>query len=306
MPKRYGFLLFLLLLSLLRPANLFSAQILIDGQRQFQYALETMRQGDYTRAVTEFERFLYFFPKDKDVPRARYLIGLCHMKAKSYESSRKAFEAVYKKHRAEALGGNALLLIGETYYQQGLSAEAARYFQKILESYPQASLTNAARYRLGWTHLQADRWREASKVFKGVQESSPLYPSAQDLATNSLKGEGLSFKDPAAAGALAIIPGLGHVYTSRYKDALISFLVNGLLIWATVEAFNEDHEVLGGILGFVGLGFYSGNIYSAVSSAHKYNLKVKEDFRRNLPDRFDLNLLMSRDGHLGLALRVRF
>jgi tol-pal system protein YbgF len=306
MLKRHGFLLILILLSLVRPANLFSAQILIDSEKQFQYALETMRQGDYIRAVTEFERFIHFFPKDQRVPRARYLIGLCYLKAKSYEASRATFEAVYKRHRAEALGGNALLMIGETYYQQGLSGEAERYFKKVIEAYPQASLINAARYRLGWTHLQADRWREASNVFKGVEQSSPLYSSARELTLNSLKGEELSFKDPAAAGALAIIPGLGHVYTNRYKDALISFLVNGLLIWATVEAFNEGHEVLGGILGFVGLGFYSGNIYSAISSAHKYNVKAKDDFRRSLPDRFNLNLLMSREGHLGLALRVRF
>jgi TolA-binding protein len=306
MSKRSGLLFILILLSLFRPATLYSAQLLIDSEKQFQYALDTMQEGDYIRAVTEFERFIHFFPKDKRVPRARYLIGLCYMKAKSYESSRAAFEAVLKGHRAEALGGNALLSIGETYYQQGFPAEAERYFKKVIESYPQPSLTNAARYRLGWTHLQAERWQEASRVFKGVEENSPLYPSAQDLALKSLMGEELSFKDPAVAGALAIIPGLGHVYTNRYKDALISFLLNGLLIWATVEAFNESHEVLGGILGFVGLGFYSGNIYSAVSSAHKYNLKAKEDFRQGLPDSFNLNLLMSRDGHLGLALSVRF
>ncbi len=306
MSKHHGFLPFLLLVSLLLPTNLFSAQILIDSEKQFQYALETMRKGEYVRAVTEFERFIHFFPKDKRVPRARYLIGLCYLKAKSYESSRAAFETVYKRHRAEALGGNALLLIGETYYQQGLPGEAGRYFKKVIDAYPQSSLANAARYRLGWTRLQAERWREASKVFKGVEEKSPLYPSAKELALSCLKGEELSFKEPAAAGALALIPGLGHVYTNRYKDALISFLLNGLLIWATVEAFNEGHEVLGGILGFVGLGFYSGNIYSAISSAHKYNVKVKEDFRRGLPDRFNLNLLMSREGHVGLALSVRF
>jgi tol-pal system protein YbgF len=306
MSKRFGLLFILILLSSFRPAILYSAQILIDSEKQFQYALDTMQEGDYIRAVTELERFIRFFPKDPRIPRAQYLIGLCYMKAKSYEPARTAFEAVYKRYRAEALGGNALLLIGETYYQQGFPEEAERYFKKVIESYPQASLTNAARYRLGWTLLQTERWREASTVFNGVEESSPLHPSAQDLARKSLMGEELAFKDPAVAGALAIIPGLGHVYTNRYKDALISFLINGLLIWATVEAFNESHEVLGGILGFVGLGFYSGNIYSAVSGAHKYNLKAKEDFRRGLPDRFNLNLLMTREGHMGLALRVRF
>jgi hypothetical protein len=66
--------------------------------------------------------------------------------------------------------------------------------------------------------------------------------------------------------------------------------VNGLFIWAAVQAFQSDQDVLGGILTFIELGFYSGNIYSAVNAAHKYNRKVRNDFRGNLKDRLDLNL----------------
>jgi hypothetical protein len=35
----------------------------------------------------------------------------------------------------------------------------------------------------------------------------------------------------------------------------------------------HDNYVVGGILTFFELGWYSGNIYSAVASAHKYNKK---------------------------------
>jgi hypothetical protein len=52
------------------------------------------------------------------------------------------------------------------------------------------------------------------------------------------KGEELPEKNPVYAGTLAIVPGLGHAYVPRYRDAIVSFLVNGLFIWAAVQAFH--------------------------------------------------------------------
>ena len=65
-------------------------------------------------------------------------------------------------------------------------------------------------------------------------------------------------------------------------------------------------DVLGGILTFIELGFYSGNIYSAVNAAHKYNRKLQNDFRENLKDRLDLNLFTAGKGQMGLTLTFQF
>jgi TM2 domain-containing membrane protein YozV len=89
-------------------------------------------------------------------------------------------------------------------------------------------------------------------------------------------------KDPTVAGVLAIVPGAGHLYCERPRDALISFLLNGALIYAAYEAFDEDLEVLGAVIAFFELSFYAGNIYSAVSSAHKYNRDEKNRFLNSL------------------------
>jgi hypothetical protein len=45
----------------------------------------------------------------------------------------------------------------------------------------------------------------------------------------------------------------------------------GAFAWATVEAFNQDHDELGIALGVVTLALYAGNILSAVNVAHKFN-----------------------------------
>jgi len=74
---------------------------------------------------------------------------------------------------------------------------------------------------------------------------------------------------------LSVIPGAGYLYLERYQDALISLLVNTALIFAAYEAFDNDLYVLGGIISFVELGFYAGNIYGATTSAHKINRSQK-------------------------------
>lgn len=288
------------------PMPALSEQIVIDSNDQFQFAHQTLEIGEYQRAVVEFERFIHFFPESEKVPQARYLIGLAYLKGKRYEAARKVLDEVYETYPDSLIAGKALLLIGESYYAQGISEEAGRYFKRVIQEYPLPELKNLAYYRLGWSQMQANRWLEASETFKLVEKDSPLYPSAFDLTEMSLKGENLSYKSPTRAGILAIIPGLGHAYTNRYKDGMVALLLNGLTIWAAVEAFDEDLYVLGGLLVALEVGWYSGGIYSAVNSAHKYNRKVREDFRRNLPDRFNIEFSSTKEVPLGLSLKIEF
>jgi len=255
----------------------------------------------------ELERFIYFFPEDARVPRAETLIGRCYMEEKAYDKARKTLMSFLEERPKSPLRGEVLFMIGESYATQGVEKEAERYFKRVLMENPDPALKNRTLYRLGWSRLQADRWKEASEAFKGVDRSSPLYDPARQLAEQSLQGEDLPLKSPVAAGVLAgLLPGLGHAYSDRYKDGLVSLLLNGLFVWASVQSFNHDQDVLGGMLSFLELGWYSGNIYSAVNCAHKYNRKVKEDFRRHLSDRLTLQPFFSKRGQVGLALKFDF
>ncbi len=265
-----------------------------------------MEKGDYGRAISEYERFIYFFPEERRVALARELIGLCYLDDGKYTDARNVFAKTYRADPDSPMAKKALFLTGESYYREGVYDKAENFFGEVLERYPSPSLRNKALYRLGWTRMQENRWREASEDFKRVEAESSLSEKARRLSVESLKGEDLPYKDPTMAGVMAILPGLGHVYVSRYKDALVSFLLNGLFIWATVEAFNHDQNVLGGILAFFEVGWYSGNIYSAVNATHKWNRKVRDDFRKGLFDNVDLRLLSSGKMPAGLVVSFKF
>lgn len=284
-----------------------SEQITIDSEEQFRLAEEALQSGDYLRAVFEFERFIRLFPDHENVPKARLLIGASYLKAGDFESARRVLDALSREHRGDLIGGKALLLMGESYFRQGVFSEAEYYFSQVAEIYPQTELRNSALYRLGWSRMHTRNWSAASDLFQTIPPASPLYAASRDLAQKSLLGETLPYKNPTTAGVLAgVLPGLGHAYVGRYKDGAVAFLLNGLFIWAAIEAFNNDNDVLGSILVFAELGWYTGNIYSAVNSAHKHNRKLKDDFLQGLPDSLNLGLLATRQGHLGLTLSFRF
>jgi TolA-binding protein len=305
--KTLPLLLLVFVLSFAGPGSALADQVILRSDEQFRLGQEAMQKGEYQRAVTELERLLHFFPADERVPTARTLIGLCHLQTKQYEKAREVFEALRKDYAGKALEGEALFLIGETYYRQGIYSEAEKIFRRVSEESPVPEIRNRAAYRLGWCRMKDDRWKDASESFQKVGETSPLYPSARSLTEKSLDGAALPTKEPVAAGALAaLVPGLGHVYCERYKDGLVAFLLNGLFIWAAYESFHEDHTVLGGILSFLELGWYTGNIYSAVNSAHKYNRAQKDGFLRSIKDDLDVGLFTTREGHIGMALQVRF
>ena len=296
--------IFFLFVSL-SPAG--AEQRIIDSQEQFDFAQSYMEKGQYQRAIAEFDRFIHFFPEDRRVPLARHLIGVCYLEDGRYSEARKAFYPAIEKGPNSPFAGKAFFLTGESYYREGMFDRAAAFFGEVAKTAPSSQLESAAYYRLGWTRMQENRWREASDDFGKVARGDPLYPNAAHLSAESLKGELLPYKDPVCAGVMAgILPGLGHVYVSRYKDALVAFLLNGLFIWATIESFHQDHNVLGGILAFFEAGWYAGNIYSAVNVTHKWNRKVRDDFRKGFIDGLDLHLLTSGKGPAGLALTVRF
>ena len=300
-------LILFFIISLMTPALLFSGEMIIRSDDQFRFARQYMTKGEYSRAIGEFDRFIYFFPDDKKVPEVRYLIGVCYLKQEKYEKAREVFNSVSKEYSGTNLAEKAILLTGESYYRQGLPKEAETYFKKIITDYPVSELTEEALYRLGWIGLKTYRWQEASRVFSSIESSSPLYIHSLDLAQRALRGEDLPYKDPKVAGLMAgVVPGLGHVYCHRYRDGMVALLLNGLFIWAASEAFEEDQDVLGGILCFFEAGWYAGNIYSAVNSAHKFNRKKREDFIRGLPDNFNLDLFASKGNRVGLALKITF
>ena len=296
-----------LLLSNLIPASIHGqTTIVIKADDQFQFAQRYFEKEEYYRAVGEYERFIHFFPQDPRVALARYKIGLSYLKGERFTEAVQAFDAVIEKHGDTDLAIKSYFNLSEAYIMLKQFGNALAALDSLIKQCSDLDAKDQAYYKQGWIYLEMDEWEKAQASFDKISPKNRDTYRLKQLSEDISKREFLKIKNPATAGWLAVIPGAGHLYCERYRDALIAFLLNGAMIYAAYEAFDHGNEGLGGLITFFEIGLYAGNIYSAVNSAHKYNRKQKNDFFQYLKDHSVLQAsLMRLDKAQALALSYK-
>lgn len=286
-----------------------SQELLLDPDRQFQFAEQYFRKGDYYRAIGEYERFIYFFPEAEEVELARYKIGLAYLKGERYEEAIGAFEQFIEELPQSTYTAKSYLGISESCVSLKRYNEAMINLQNLITIAPDQEVRDEAHYRCGWVCLSQGLWEEGQAYFNKISPQNRQTYRLEELFRELDRRELLRRKDPTTAGVLAIVPGAGHLYCERYRDGLLSFLVNGALIFAAYEAFDHDQNALGGLITFFEAGLYSGNIYSAVGSAHKYNRLERDRFLNHLKEQARISLSFEApegDRALVISCRIAF
>lgn len=253
-----------------------------DADKLFSFAGALFDESDYYRAIGEFKRFRFLYPVDHRSEEALFKVAESYYKARRWIEGREAFSGFMNAYPVSKLATQALYLKGICEKQAGLYEDALTTFIQIYKN-PNGLLRDQAIYQSAQIYIDQRQWIKARNLFLEMPSYSNLISSARNYAEGLERVDRLPYKSPALAGTLAaILPGAGHLYAERLKDALVSFLLNGAFIWAAVESFHQDQPVLGGILTFFEAGWYAGNIYSAVNSIYKYNQRMQEEYIRKL------------------------
>jgi len=280
-------------------------EVVLDPEEQFQFAEQYFRSGEYYRAIGEYERFIYFFPHSSKVEAARYKIGLSYLSGERYEQAIQAFEALIEEYENTAYAFKAYIGVSRAHVLLGRYDAALTGLNNLITIAPDQEILDEAYYHQGWVYLEMGLWQRARKCFEGISAEGREQYRVDKLAREIDGKTPLREKSPTVAGVLAIIPGAGHLYCNRKRDALISFLLNTAMIYAAYEAFDEDLDGLGVIISFFELGFYTGNIYSAVSSAHKYNRHERERFLDYLKEQTTIAVSLAEPNGRSLVLSCR-
>ncbi len=279
----------------------------LSPEKIMSFADHLFEQGDYYRAITEYERLIFFYPKHGLAKTARYQTAMSYYKGDKLTQAIDRFRALSDQYREEEIGRKSLFMLAETYYQKNDYDRAINVLDIFLSSYPNDTQADAARIKMGWSYLRQGSWQRASEEFQKLPSDSPLWKQAVELADGSKKYPGMPRKSPTvAAGLSAVLPGAGQLYIGRPTDAAVSFLLNGTFIWATVEAFHHDNNVTGGILLFFESGWYLGNVYNAANGAHKYNRRAEQAFMDSLQNQCGISYYRDERGGNMLAFTLRF
>jgi tetratricopeptide (TPR) repeat protein len=280
--------------------------LIIDADRQFAFAESLFEQQKFSQAAAEYERFVHFFPDDQRVELAAFKIGQSYFNGDRWQPAIRELNAFTARFSRSPLAARAGFIISQCYLKLGDERSAVATLTRLAEKSTDAAVSDQARYRIGWIHMEALDWEKARQAFdrisaprRGTYHLPAIYAGLE--ATGQLPS-----KDPRVAGLLAVVPGAGFAYCGRYRDALIALVANGLVIWAAVDSFDNGNDGLGALLSVLGAGFYSGNIYGSIASAHKYNRRRARSLVERLKQ--DLEIGMAPTGRHGvvLALTLRF
>lgn len=278
--------------------------VIINSESQYQLAQTLLEQQEYLAAANEFIRFIHLFPDHGFVPDAQYQAGLAFFHAgRTEDAERHLKTAAYAHSPEDPVSVSAMFTLSELYVMADRPGDAVMVLRNLLMLSEDDRTKDKTCFMLGWLMLDhGDQIqagsdypvypiKQAQNFFSQMSEDGKKKYRVETISDRLEDIHHIKQKNPVTAGVLSIIPGGGFLYCGRYRDALVSFLFNTTLILAAYHSFENDNPYLGGAIAFVESGFYTGNIYGAVTSAHKYNRQkkneyiqtLKEDHSRNFP-----------------------
>ncbi len=258
------------------------SRITLDADQLFDYALKSYRAGDYAESAYSLHSFVHFFPEDKKVGKAMLMRGFCLYSQKKYSEAASVFRTVFEsgKYTTEELN-TAGLMTAQSLVSSGDRPSAIAFMENWMQATGNDSTDkiDRIRYETAWLYLSNDDMQTAEKRFSDIKDAFEYrIPEIRKDLEKVPEFE----KSPAVAGTLAVIPGAGFAYLGRYSDAFAAFAVNTALGIAAFQSFDRDMPALGGIISFVGAGFYLGGVYGSVAAAKKMNRNNRAAFYESM------------------------
>lgn len=245
----------------------------------YHFAEWLRKRGDYESAIIEYLRLEYSYPLSEYISNARKSVCECYYLSGFYKKAIECSKQLLYPTTNIKDNIDIILLMGASYFRCGnyndsieiLDTISVKGYSDDIENHTKALMLqglNAAYMR---------KWKNAERYFLEVSDGSEFKLQAIHCARVCNLINSSKKKNPTLAGVLAIMPGLGYLYSGYSRTALSAFIINGAFIWGAAEAFKENHSGLGATLSFIGFGWYAGNIYGSITSARRYNGKQVRD-----------------------------
>ncbi len=279
---------------------------ILDPDGQYDFAMGYFRGGDNHRAVSEFDRFVHFFPNDPRVESAMlHAAEAAHREGRPADALNRYRRIIerYPESRSAVAAGFAS---AECLLDMNEPGEAKASLLKMAETASSDAIRDEALYRSAWIDLSNARFSEAGRLAAQIGPSGRERYRIPALQERLEQAGDIPRKDPTLAGFLSILPGGGYAYCERYRDAAVAFFLNVAFVAATVEAFRDGNDALGCLVGFVGSGFYMGNIYGGINAAEKYNRNALRVFIERTASDFRVDPRTGKTDGIGIQIRSDF
>ena len=234
-------------------------QDLFDYDNSKKYADYLFEAGRYEESATEYDRVVYLNANDTSAWQ-NLLVSMQYLEL--YQ------ESIQRLHAIEDISTSSIEF-GKIHTYALFSSSRFEEISSVIPSYSFKStdvvFLNSASFAL------AGNWENAQMETGKIKDAPYLVQQMHDI---SVEAQERNRKSPFLAGALStVVPGMGKIYTGRWKDGLFSLLLITTTGYQAYRIISEKGIDRPGawIFGGLALGFYTGNIYGSVKSAKVYN-----------------------------------
>jgi tol-pal system protein YbgF len=127
------------------------AVINVDPKQLYDAAYLDLTKGKYDLAVTGFVNYLKYFPETELADNAQYWLGECHYAKKNYTKAAIEFHKVLENYSSGDKVPSALYKLGLSLLELKSAGQANKYFQELIEKYPNTEEAKLAKEKLNKT-----------------------------------------------------------------------------------------------------------------------------------------------------------
>lgn len=119
-----------------------------EEQRAYQAAFDTLKEGRYKKAKSEFKSFLQNHSDSSFAGNAQYWLGEAHYVTREFKQGIKEFKKVLSSYPRSLKIPDAMLKLGYTYYELKQYDQAKLVLQDLRKRYPKSTAFRLAGKRL--------------------------------------------------------------------------------------------------------------------------------------------------------------
>jgi len=120
----------------------------VDKEKAYSAAYKAFKNGEYSRAREEFQKFLKVFPNSEYSDNAQFWIGECYYFEGAYEKAILEYEKVIRNYPEGSKVPNSLLKQAFSFLKIGDQSSAKLLLQRVIKDYPGTTSASIARQRL--------------------------------------------------------------------------------------------------------------------------------------------------------------
>lgn len=120
----------------------------VDGKEDYSTAFSYLKEGRYSKSISEFESFIKKYPDSRFSDNAQYWLGEANYVSRNYKKALNEFQRLIAKFPDSTKVSGARLKIGYTYFELKNWSAASESLQQVIKLYPNTTVAKKANDRL--------------------------------------------------------------------------------------------------------------------------------------------------------------